>query len=72
MKCVLKQPCKSISTDVEVALVPLNRSVAENETFSICVNITAGQLGCNMTVPLVVQNRTAQGGLFEYISLARL
>ena len=58
---------KSIITDVEVALVPLNRSVTENETFSVCVNITAGQLGCNITVPLVVQDGTALGEVFEDI-----
>ena len=37
---------------VEVGLVSLNRSVSENETFQICAEITAGQLGCNITVPL--------------------
>ena len=41
-------------TDVEVGLLPLNRSVTENETFPICVQITAGVLGCNITVPLEV------------------
>ena len=58
---------KSTSIDVEVALVPLNRSVTENETFSVCVNITAGQLGCNITVPLVVHNGTALGEVCTHI-----
>ena len=39
---------------VEVGLVPLNRSVSENETFQVCAQLTAGQLGCNITVPLDV------------------
>ena len=34
--------------------MPLNRSVSENETFLICAQLTAGQLGCNVTVPLDV------------------
>ena len=37
---------------VEVGLVPLNRSVSENETFQVCAQLTAGRLGCNITVPL--------------------
>lgn len=46
---------------VEVGLVALNRSVAENETFNICAEIITGRLGCNITVPLnvnVLQNTT--------------
>lgn len=39
---------------VEVGLVPLNCSVSENETFQICAQLTAGQLGCNITVLLEV------------------
>ena len=39
---------------VEVGLMPLNRSVSENETFQVCAQLTAGQLGCNITVPLDV------------------
>ena len=49
------------STVVEVGLLPLNRSVAENETFDICAEISIGHLGCNITVPLdvnVLQNTT--------------
>ena len=51
----------SILTDMEVGLVPLNRSVSENETFQICAEITAGLLGCNITVPLVVEEGSALG-----------
>ena len=53
--------CICILTDVEVSLLPLNRSVSENETFQICAEITAGLLGCNITVPLVVEEGTALG-----------
>ena len=42
---------------VEVGLVPLNRSVSENETFQVCVQLTAGRLGCNITVPLDVTTK---------------
>ena len=45
-------------TVAEVGLVPLNRSVAENETFPVCAQITVGLLGCNISVPLDV---TVQG-----------
>lgn len=48
---------------VEVSLIPLNGSVSENDTFRVCVNVTAGVLGCNITVPLVVQNGSALGEL---------
>ena len=51
--------------DVEVGLIPLNRSVTENETFQICAEITTGLLGCNITVPLVVEEGSALG---EYIT----
>ena len=44
----------TIHTVVEVGLVPLNRSVSENETFQVCAQLTAGRLGCNITVPLDV------------------
>ena len=47
--------------DVEVGLLPLNRSVTENETFPVCVEITAGILGCNITVPLEVEEGSALG-----------
>ena len=47
--------------DVEVGLIPLNRSVTENETFQICAEITTGLLGCNITVPLVVEEGSALG-----------
>ena len=50
-----------ISSVVEVGLLPLNRSVAENETFEICVELITGHLGCNVTVPLnvnILQNTT--------------
>ena len=50
-----------ILIDVEVGLVPLNRSVSENETFQICAEITTGLLGCNITVPLVVEEGSALG-----------
>ena len=53
--------CICILTDVEVGLLPLNGSVSENETFQICAEITAGLLGCNITVPLVVEEGTALG-----------
>ena len=42
---------------VEVGLVPLNRSVSENETFQVCAQLTAGRLGCNITVPLDVTTK---------------
>ena len=56
-------------TVAEVGLVPLNRSVAENETFSVCAQITAGLLGCNISVPLDV---TVQGNstIGMYVRLA--
>ena len=41
--------------------MPLNRSVSENETFQICAEITTGLLGCNITVPLVVEEGSALG-----------
>ena len=46
---------------MEVGLVPLNRSVSENETIQVCAEITAGLLGCNITVPLVVEQGSALG-----------
>ena len=42
-------------------MLPLNRSVSENETVQICAEITAGLLGCNITVPLVVEEGSALG-----------
>ena len=50
-----------ISSVVEVGLLPLNDSVAENKTFEVCAELITGHLGCNITVPLdvnVVQNTT--------------
>ena len=46
---------------MEVGLLPLNHTVSENETFQICAEITAGLLGCNITVPLVVEEGYALG-----------
>ena len=46
---------------MEVGLLPLNGSVSENETFQICAQLTAGRLGCNITVPLVVEEGSALG-----------
>ena len=47
--------------DVEVGLLPLNGSVSENDTVPVCVEITAGTLGCNITVPLEIQEGSALG-----------
>ena len=63
----------NLPVDVEVGLLPLNRSVTENETFPVCVEITAGTLGCNITVPLEVQEGSALGKeivkIFRHLSM---
>lgn len=46
---------------VDIGLIPLNYSVSENETFPVCVAITNGTLGCNLTVYLGVESGTAVG-----------
>lgn len=46
---------------VEVGLLPVNFTVSENETFPICVKLTAGTLERNVTVPLQVQAGSAVG-----------
>lgn len=43
-----------VLSDVEVNLLPLNHSVTENKSFPVCAELTAGLLGCNITVPLLV------------------
>ena len=48
-------------TVVEVGILPLNATVSENETFSICVELTAGSLERNVTVPLIVEAGSAAG-----------
>ena len=50
-----------ISTVVEVGVLPLNSTVSENETFSVCVELTAGSLERNITVPLLVMPGSASG-----------
>lgn len=54
---------------VEVGLLPLNSTVSENETFPVCVELTAGSLERNVTVPLLVGDGSAMG---ESRSTARL
>ena len=44
-----------------VGLLPLNSTVAENETFSVCVELTAGSLERDISVPLIVEPGSAIG-----------
>ena len=46
---------------VEVGFLPLNSTVMENETFSVCVELTAGALEREITVPLLVEPGSASG-----------
>ena len=46
---------------VEVGLLPLNSTVSENETFSVCVELTAGALELDIFVPLIVEPGSATG-----------
>ena len=43
-----------------MGLVPLNNSVSENETIEVCVEITNGTVGCNVSVVLEVEDGSAQ------------
>lgn len=54
-----------ISTVVEVGILPLNSTVSENETFSVCVELTAGSLERNVTVPLLVIPGSASGMVYS-------
>ena len=46
---------------VEVGLLPLNSTVMENETFPVCVELTAGALERSITIPLIVEPGSASG-----------
>ena len=46
---------------VEVGLLPLNSTVSENETFPVCVELTAGSLERNITVSLLAGDGSALG-----------
>ncbi len=47
---------------MEVHLLPLSYTVvSENETFSICAELTNGTVGCNVTVTLDVRSGSAVG-----------
>ena len=49
------------SAVVEVGLLPVNINVTENVTFPVCVEISNGTLGRNITILLIVESGTAVG-----------
>ena len=53
---------------VEVGLLPLNSTVSENETFPVCVELTAGSLERNITISLLVGNGSAMGKYHDDIN----
>ena len=46
---------------MKVGLLPLNSTVSENETFSVCVELTAGALERDISVPLIVEPGSTTG-----------
>lgn len=44
---------------MEVSLQPVNTSVSESVSFPVCVEITNGTLGRNISIPLIVESASA-------------
>ena len=54
---------------MEVGLLPRSITITENDTFSICVELTNGVLERDVTIPLVVESGSAVGKSKLYIYL---